>query len=272
MRKLSKFKCFTKIYAMSCIFVIGCSAFSYSQGSLIRGQATDAHQQGVPGVRVFLYNEDGQVWQTETNNNGEYGFQNVTPGQYYIKFDPPRGWYVSSPDGGSYEFEVGKDDEVVIDVLLKGVVIDFGKPPATGGGTSGKASLDTGNSRTFSAMVRIRDIEHWKGETPYELVIEGEWSIIGEPETKVVLKDAQSQGAYLHGKVQFENLGENRFRLTYEIEGWPGVAFNGDLMLLKMVTTKGMENARLQVITTRITMGGKGRHQHLPNRSAIITQ
>lgn len=47
-------------------------------------------EPGVPGVKVFLLDDnDIQVAMTTTNASGEYLFNNVTAGRYYLKFAPP---------------------------------------------------------------------------------------------------------------------------------------------------------------------------------------
>ncbi|MEM6590861.1 MAG: SdrD B-like domain-containing protein, partial [Cyanobacteria bacterium P01_C01_bin.73] len=62
----------------------------------------DANEIGVNGVTVTLYNSDGTlVGSTQTSsdtggNPGNYSFQNLPPGDYYVEFTPPMG-YDGSP-------------------------------------------------------------------------------------------------------------------------------------------------------------------------------
>ena len=271
MRKISELKCIAKICIISLFFTAGNFAFAIYEDGLVHGRVTDTHHQGITGVRVVLSSEDGLQVEAETNQNGEYQFNSVAPGYYVIAADPPRGWQVSSPGSGFYEFQMLAGEEFEFDFLLKGVVIDFGKPPETGGGTIGKASLDNGNN-VFRAMVSIRDIDQWDGDTPYQLVIDGVWAIPGAPDALIELVDAEPQGAYILGKAKYVNLGENRFQLVFESLDWPGLAYNGNVMLLRMVATKGGLNTELKVDATRIKLGSPGRLRDLPITSAIITQ
>lgn len=49
----------------------------------------DAGEVGIPGVTVKLYNGQGELIATMlTGSNGEYSFNNLPPGDYYIEFVP----------------------------------------------------------------------------------------------------------------------------------------------------------------------------------------
>ncbi|WP_137657312.1 SdrD B-like domain-containing protein [Listeria newyorkensis] len=53
----------------------------------------DSGEQGLSGVRVDLYDTSGQsVANTVTDANGDYAFNNVTPGTYYIRVTTPQGY------------------------------------------------------------------------------------------------------------------------------------------------------------------------------------
>jgi hypothetical protein len=63
----------------------------------------DPGELGVPGVTVELYQgcvASGAHMTTTTDANGNYLFQDLTPGDYTVKFILPGGWYFSPKDQG----------------------------------------------------------------------------------------------------------------------------------------------------------------------------
>lgn len=57
----------------------------------------DPDEQGLLGVTVNLYDEDGNLIDTDiTDENGYYIFDDLYPGSYYLEFIPPEG-YIPSP-------------------------------------------------------------------------------------------------------------------------------------------------------------------------------
>ena len=63
--------------------------------------AQDAGEPGVPDVTVHLYNEDGTLARTTTTDaNGNYLFEDVPPGNYYVEFVLPDGYELTTPDNG----------------------------------------------------------------------------------------------------------------------------------------------------------------------------
>jgi hypothetical protein len=62
----------------------------------------DNNEPGVPGVVVKLYDcDDNFITQMNTNSNGEYLFDNLTPGDYYVEFTLPSGFGFSPKDQGN---------------------------------------------------------------------------------------------------------------------------------------------------------------------------
>ncbi len=70
----------------------------------------DEGEMGVGGVIVILYTEDGEfVSQTATDIDGNYNFNDIAPGTYYLEFFLPDGYMLTSSN-------TGDDDEIDSDV------------------------------------------------------------------------------------------------------------------------------------------------------------
>ncbi len=61
----------------------------------------DADEPGLAGVAVDLYDSSGFVISTTTDVNGDYGFLNLTPGDYAAVFNLPTGNSFSPQDAGA---------------------------------------------------------------------------------------------------------------------------------------------------------------------------
>jgi LPXTG-site transpeptidase (sortase) family protein len=62
----------------------------------------DITENGIDGVTVRLYASDGTlVSTTTTSGGGNYLFAGLTPGDYYVEFVPPAGYFVSPQDQGA---------------------------------------------------------------------------------------------------------------------------------------------------------------------------
>jgi hypothetical protein len=73
----------------------------------------DMGELGVPGVTVNLYDcEDHLIATTTTDANGYYLFSNLTPGDYYVEFVLPMGYFFSPKDQGLND-AVDSDADVV---------------------------------------------------------------------------------------------------------------------------------------------------------------
>ncbi|MBM3237115.1 T9SS type A sorting domain-containing protein [Candidatus Poribacteria bacterium] len=70
----------------------------------------DSGEPGIANVTVKLYKSDGSfVASTTTNANGIYSFTDLMPGDYYVEFSKPSGYYFSPKDQGSDD---AKDSDV----------------------------------------------------------------------------------------------------------------------------------------------------------------
>jgi hypothetical protein len=67
-----------------------------------RNGIQDSSERGLPGVTVNLYDSQGVFLETNiTNASGHYGFTNLKPQSYILKFIRPNGYIFSSPKQGS---------------------------------------------------------------------------------------------------------------------------------------------------------------------------
>lgn len=75
-----------------------------------RNGIQDTGELGFPGVTVRLYSADGTfLAETQTDDQGIYGFGSLDPGSYYIEFVPPANYALTLQ-------KVGSDDEVDSDI------------------------------------------------------------------------------------------------------------------------------------------------------------
>ncbi len=62
----------------------------------------DSDESGIVGIKVELYDANKNFLKsTKTNENGEYYFCNLEPGDYYVKFDLPETYLFTLKDKGS---------------------------------------------------------------------------------------------------------------------------------------------------------------------------
>ena len=62
----------------------------------------DAGEPGMAGIEVKLYGTSGFIKSTTTDANGKYLFSNISPGQYYLVFSKPEGYFFSPKNAGNY--------------------------------------------------------------------------------------------------------------------------------------------------------------------------
>ncbi len=64
----------------------------------------DNGENGIPGITVNLFDcNDAFLGSTTTDNNGNYLFANLTPGDYYVQVVKPNGYEFSPKDNGSVD-------------------------------------------------------------------------------------------------------------------------------------------------------------------------
>lgn len=61
----------------------------------------DDGEQGIPNIAVHLFDGSGQpIASTQTGGDGRYRFDNLTPGTYSLKFDPPSALNITTANAG----------------------------------------------------------------------------------------------------------------------------------------------------------------------------
>ena len=78
----------------------------YVWNDMDRDGVQDAEESGIPDLAVNLYDtSDVLAGATVTDEKGMYLFSNLAPGEYYVEFMPPAGFFLSPRDQG-------KDDKL----------------------------------------------------------------------------------------------------------------------------------------------------------------
>ena len=78
----------------------------------------DAGEQGLPGVKVTLTDEDGNVKTTTTDENGKYLFADLVPGKYEVSFEQPADYKYAPANQG-------KDDSKDSDASVVPTVVEL---------------------------------------------------------------------------------------------------------------------------------------------------
>jgi hypothetical protein len=98
---------------------IPASACTYSLGDRVwedkdKDGIQESGEVGLPNVKVELFKEDRShnlqlIGNTITNQNGNYQFNNLAAGNYYVKFTPIKGYVFSPQDVGTYTIDSDAD-------------------------------------------------------------------------------------------------------------------------------------------------------------------
>ncbi|MDD2836554.1 MAG: SdrD B-like domain-containing protein, partial [Methanothrix sp.] len=99
----------------------------------------DAGEAGIPGVSVQLYDADGNMLlTTSTDGNGYYGFTDLQPGSYSLKFLAPAGLRFSPMDAGDNLLDSDTNDAGLTGPI---VLVSGQNDPSWDAGLFGLASL-----------------------------------------------------------------------------------------------------------------------------------
>ncbi|MBQ5153749.1 hypothetical protein EGM85_10855, partial [Macrococcus caseolyticus] len=85
----------------------------------------DTDEPGIPGVTVTLTKPDGTTVTTTTDENGNYIFEDLEPGDYTVTFETPEGYNgptisnngddALDSDGQTVKVTMGTEDNMTID-------------------------------------------------------------------------------------------------------------------------------------------------------------
>jgi uncharacterized repeat protein (TIGR01451 family) len=99
----------------------------------------DAGEAGIPDVSVQLYDADGNLLRaTSTDGNGYYGFTDLQPGSYSLKFLAPAGLRFSPKDAGDNLLDSDTNDAGLTGPI---VLVSGQNDPSWDAGLFGPASL-----------------------------------------------------------------------------------------------------------------------------------
>lgn len=218
------------IKKLSQLSVVFCFAsFAFAQTGTIQGIVKDTNNLPVPMVDVALYGANGYYQYTETNNLGEYAFNNVPYGSYTLKIYPDPQWEIVDPQAKVYSVNLQGQAATNYDWILKdsGVAIDFGKPPEQG-------SLgDAGRINFYDEFhVNIHGVGTLTANKPAAVVIKGQLLLDADPEAIIKIERMTAMGDYLNATVSYEMLEHNQFLIEIRSAGWPGFAYDGPLALM----------------------------------------
>src|SRR5690349_15048291 len=79
---------FSKVARLVLILALAASAGAQTQTATVRGTVTDTSSGVVPGATLSLLNVDqNRPWKTVTNEDGEYVFVQIPPGNYKLEVE-----------------------------------------------------------------------------------------------------------------------------------------------------------------------------------------
>ncbi|RAN65293.1 SdrD B-like domain-containing protein, partial [Dolosigranulum pigrum] len=79
----------------------------------------DSEELGIPDVKVDLVNSNGELVETtRTNNNGEYRFDNLVSGKYFVQFGTPDGFVPTIKNVNNNQNDTMDSDGLVVPVEI----------------------------------------------------------------------------------------------------------------------------------------------------------
>ncbi|PNZ09847.1 hypothetical protein CD118_10195, partial [Staphylococcus coagulans] len=92
----------------------------------------DDGEKGIGDVKVTLTDKDGKVFETKTDESGNYKFEGLTNGDYTVKFETPSGYEPTGKDQGGNDEKDSDGTEVSVKINGKNdLTIDSGFYKAT---------------------------------------------------------------------------------------------------------------------------------------------
>ncbi|WP_353420784.1 SdrD B-like domain-containing protein, partial [Staphylococcus coagulans] len=87
----------------------------------------DDGEKGIGDVKVTLTDKDGKVYETKTDESGNYKFEGLTNGDYTVKFETPSGYEPTGKDQGGNDEKDSDGTEVSVKINGKNdLTIDSG--------------------------------------------------------------------------------------------------------------------------------------------------
>ncbi|MCB1049831.1 MAG: carboxypeptidase regulatory-like domain-containing protein [Acidobacteria bacterium] len=198
----------------------------WAQGS-ITGTVKDSAQNPMAFVGVKAEASNGQTFQTLTQSNGHYTFNNLPDADYLITVNVPIGYVLRSP---SCSFELvpiqnGGSGQATFELELRtgGIAVEFGSP---GGGQLVPLSNDQ-----FSVTVFVSNLASVGYPAPDTLFIRGYWTIPGETAFSSQVVSGQAAGVYTTRGLSplFQNKPNGSVELSINLNTPPFINVDGAL-------------------------------------------
>ncbi len=183
----------------------------------------DNGERGIEGVKVSLYYENGEAVKNPQNNqnyelitdqNGNYLFKDLAPGNYYVLFEKPNGYEITKRKVGDLSLDSNidsnlKSDIVNLEAKLTNLTIDAGffKPASL----SGLIWIDLNKNG-------LRELEEKKRVSEIKV------KLFDENNNLISEKSTDKNGFYL-----FDKLNPGRYYVKFDLSSYKvSPQFKGD--------------------------------------------
>lgn len=200
------------------------STFLFGQGDLV-GTVSDLRGNGIPWIEVHATHESGTLYQTLSDQNGDYGLHHLPAGRYLVKIKVPPQWEVLEPECGWEIAYVRRKQPAQVHFKLGdrtgGVAIDFGSP--TGAGT-----LIPSTTSQFFVTLHLSNVS--SAAAPSKIIVDGYWYAPGAGQVFTAVLNGAPAGSYGSDLgVNYINYSSGKVSLIIEKIDFPHMDDSGAL-------------------------------------------